>query len=54
MGDEPYNRQRAVRHLEKGRVVIFAGVGGGSGNHLFSTDTTAALRATDRMFRLYP
>lgn len=45
---EPYNRQRAIRHLEKGRVVIFGGVGGGSGNPLFSTDTTAALRATDR------
>ncbi|KMT06386.1 hypothetical protein BVRB_7g160650 [Beta vulgaris subsp. vulgaris] len=44
---EPYNRQRAIRHLEKGRVMIFAGVGGGSGNPLFSTDTTAALRATD-------
>ncbi|XP_021865519.1 uridylate kinase PUMPKIN, chloroplastic isoform X2 [Spinacia oleracea] len=44
---EPYNRQRAIRHLEKGRVVIFGGVGGGSGNPLFSTDTTAALRATD-------
>ncbi|XP_021743160.1 uncharacterized protein LOC110709253 isoform X2 [Chenopodium quinoa] len=44
---EPYNRQKAIRHLEKGRVVIFGGVGGGSGNPLFSTDTTAALRATD-------
>ncbi|KAL9235934.1 hypothetical protein vseg_010654 [Gypsophila vaccaria] len=43
---EPYNRQRAIRHLEKGRVVIF-GVGGGSGNPLFSTDTTAALRASE-------
>lgn len=44
---ELYNRQRAIRHLEKGRVVIFGGVGGGSGNPLFSTDTTAVLRATD-------
>ncbi|GAB2227017.1 hypothetical protein Droror1_Dr00008816 [Drosera rotundifolia] len=44
---EPYNRQRAVRHLEKGRVVIFGGVGAGSGNPLFSTDTVAALRASE-------
>ncbi|XP_074312003.1 uncharacterized protein LOC141647630 [Silene latifolia] len=44
---EPYNRQRAIRHLEKGRVVIFGGIGGGSGNPLFSTDTTAALRASE-------
>jgi len=44
---EPYNRQKAIRHLEKGRVVIFGGVGGGLGNPLFTTDTTAALRASD-------
>jgi uridylate kinase len=41
---EPYIRRRAVRHLEKGRVVIFAG---GSGNPFFTTDTTAALRAVE-------
>src|SRR6202046_2803013 len=41
---EPYIRRRAVRHLEKGRVVIFAG---GIGNPYFSTDTTAALRAIE-------
>ena len=41
---EPYIRRRAVRHLEKGRVVIFSG---GSGNPYFSTDTTAALRAAE-------
>ncbi len=41
---EPYIRRRAIRHLEKGRVVIF---GGGTGNPYFSTDTAAALRATD-------
>ena len=41
---EPYIRRRAVRHLEKGRVVIF---GGGTGNPYFSTDTTAALRAAE-------
>ncbi|HKK83830.1 MAG TPA: uridine monophosphate kinase, partial [Atribacterota bacterium] len=39
---EPYIRRRAIRHLEKGRVVIFAA---GTGNPFFSTDTTAALRA---------
>lgn len=44
---EVYNRQRAIRHLEKGRVVIFGGVGAGAGNPLFSTDTAAALRATE-------
>src|SRR5256885_10091487 len=38
---EPYIRRRAVRHLEKGRVVIFAG---GTGNPYFSTDTASALR----------
>jgi uridylate kinase len=41
---EPYIRRRAVRHLEKGRVVIFAA---GTGNPYFSTDTTAALRAME-------
>lgn len=41
---EPYIRRRAMRHLEKGRVVIFAG---GTGNPYFSTDTAAALRATE-------
>ncbi|KAL5740682.1 hypothetical protein ACOSP7_029563 [Xanthoceras sorbifolium] len=44
---EPYNRQRAMRHLEKGRVVIFGGIGAGIGNPLFSTDTAAALRASE-------
>ncbi|KAJ7971477.1 Uridylate kinase [Quillaja saponaria] len=44
---EPYNRQRAIRHLEKGRVVIFGGVGFGTANPLFSTDTAAALRASE-------
>jgi uridylate kinase len=39
---EPYNRRRALRHLEKGRTVIFAG---GTGNPYFSTDTAAVLRA---------
>src|SRR3990172_1868874 len=38
---EPYIRRRAIRHLEKGRVVIYAG---GTGNPYFTTDTTAALR----------
>lgn len=46
---EPYSRQRAIRHLEKGRVVIFAGIGAGAGNPLFSTDTAAALRALESM-----
>lgn len=41
---EPYIRRRANRHLEKGRVVIFAG---GTGNPYFTTDTTAALRAME-------
>ncbi|XP_058087711.1 uncharacterized protein LOC131234774 isoform X3 [Magnolia sinica] len=44
---EPYNRQRAIRHLEKGRVVIFGGIGAGLGNPLFTTDTAAALRASE-------
>ena len=41
---EPYIRRRAMRHLERGRVVIFAG---GTGNPYFTTDTTAALRAAE-------
>jgi uridylate kinase len=41
---EPYIRKRAIRHLEKGRVVVF---GGGTGNPFFSTDTTSALRAAE-------
>ena len=41
---EPYIRRRAIRHLDKGRVVIFAG---GTGNPFFSTDTAAALRAAE-------
>jgi uridylate kinase len=41
---EPYIRRRAIRHMEKGRVVVF---GGGTGNPFFTTDTAAALRATE-------
>ncbi|MEA4882145.1 MAG: UMP kinase [Clostridia bacterium] len=41
---EPYIRRRAIRHLEKGRIVIF---GAGTGNPFFSTDTAAALRAAE-------
>ncbi len=41
---EPYIRRRAIRHLEKGRVVIFAG---GTGNPFFTTDTAAALRSLE-------
>ena len=41
---EPYIRRRAIRHMEKGRVVIF---GAGTGNPYFSTDTAAALRAQE-------
>lgn len=41
---EPYIRRRAIRHMEKGRVVIFAG---GTGNPFFTTDTAAALRAVE-------
>ncbi len=41
---EPYIRRRAIRHLEKGRVIIF---GGGTGNPFFTTDTAAALRASE-------
>lgn len=46
---EPYIRQRAMRHLEKGRVVIFGGFGASTGNPLFTTDTAAALRASESM-----
>ena len=41
---EPFIRRRAIRHLEKGRIVIFAG---GTGNPYFTTDTAAALRAAE-------
>ena len=41
---EPYIRRRAIRHLEKGRIVIFAA---GTGNPYFTTDTAAALRAAE-------
>lgn len=41
---EPYIRKRAIRHMEKGRIVIFAG---GTGNPFFTTDTAAALRAME-------
>ncbi len=41
---EPYIRRRAIRHLEKGRVVIF---GAGTGNPFFTTDTAASLRAIE-------
>src|SRR5690606_22656241 len=41
---EPYIRRRAIRHLEKGRVVIFSG---GTGNPYFTTDSAAALRANE-------
>jgi uridylate kinase len=41
---EPYIRRRAIRHMEKGRAVVFAG---GTGNPFFTTDTAAALRATE-------
>src|SRR5262249_57369634 len=41
---EPYIRRRAIRHLEKGRIVIFAA---GTGNPFFTTDTAAALRALE-------
>ena len=41
---EPYVRKRAIRHIEKGRVVMFAG---GTGNPFFTTDTAAALRAVE-------
>ena len=41
---EPYNRRRAIRHLEKGRIVLFAA---GTGNPFFTSDTAAALRALE-------
>ena len=41
---EPFIRRRAIRHLEKGRIVIFAA---GTGNPYFTTDTAAALRAME-------
>lgn len=41
---EPYIRRKAIRHLEKGRIVIF---GAGTGNPFFTTDTAAALRAAE-------
>jgi uridylate kinase len=41
---EPFIRRRAIRHLEKGRIVIF---GAGIGNHYFTTDSTASLRAVE-------
>lgn len=47
---EPYIRRRAVRHLEKGRVVIFAA---GTGNPFFTTDTAAALRCAESEFIFY-
>ncbi|MDE7098935.1 MAG: uridine monophosphate kinase, partial [Ruminococcus sp.] len=47
---EPYIRNRAVRHLEKGRVVIF---GCGTGNPFFSTDTAASLRAAEIQADIY-
>ena len=46
---EPYIRRKAVRHLEKGRIVIFAA---GTGNPFFSTDTAAALRASEMNCRI--
>ena len=48
---EPYIRRRAIRHLEKGRVVIFAA---GTGNPFFTTDTTAALRAAEIEAEAHP
>ncbi len=45
---EPYIRRRAIRHMEKGRVVIFAA---GTGNPFFTTDTAAALRAAEMNLR---
>ncbi|XAR52291.1 UMP kinase [Bertholletia excelsa] len=44
---ELYSRQLAIRHLEKERVVIFGGIGAGTGNPLFTTDTAVALRASE-------
>jgi uridylate kinase len=51
---EPYNRQRATRHLDKGRVVIFGGIGATLGNPLLSSDASAALRAIDSTTLLLP
>jgi len=48
---EPYIRGRALRHLQKGRIVIF---GAGIGSPYFSTDTTAALRAADLKIQIVP
>ena len=48
---EPYIRRRAIRHLEKGRVVIFAA---GTGNPYFTTDTAAALRAMEIEADVHP
>ena len=45
---EPYIRRRAVRHLEKGRLVIFAA---GTGNPYFTTDTAASLRAIETRYK---
>ena len=45
---EPYIRRRAIRHMEKGRIVVFAA---GTGNPYFTTDTAAALRAASRSTR---
>ncbi|CAN6272881.1 unnamed protein product [Urochloa humidicola] len=44
---EPYIRRRAINHLEKGRVVIFGGIGAAMGNPLLTTDTAVALRASE-------
>ncbi|XP_042402905.1 uncharacterized protein LOC121992523 isoform X1 [Zingiber officinale] len=44
---EPYIRRRAIRHLEKGKVVIFGGAGAETGNPLISTDTAAVLKASE-------
>ena len=48
---EPFIRRRAIRHLEKGRVVVFAA---GTGNPYFTTDTAAALRAMEIERRSHP
>ena len=48
---EPYIRRRAIRHLEKGRIVVFAA---GTGNPYFSTDTAAALRAMEILMPTAP
>lgn len=51
---EPYNRRRAIRHLEKGRVVIFGGIDAGTGNYLFTSDILAAMRASECMIQPWP